>query len=75
MNELFAQYDETDEVIGALVAADAENNSSQQEDEDEEERVLVQLTEEILKLDNDPPLIEVQALMERSLAWSQKYLK
>ena len=77
VKEHFAQFDETDEIIQALNMKE-EKNSSQQEDEEdleEEEQVLTQLTEEILNLGSEARLIEVQSLMDRSVAWYNKYVK
>ena len=74
MKEHFAQFDETDEIIQALNMKE-DKNSSQQEDLEEEEEVLTQLTEEILNLGSEARLIEVQTLMDRSVAWYNKYVK
>ena len=73
MKEHFAQFDETDEIIQALNMK--EEKQEDEEDLEEEEQVLTQLTEEILNLGSEARLIEVQTLMDRSVAWYNKYVK
>ena len=73
VKEHFAQFDETDEIIQALNMK--EEKQEDEEDLEEEEQVLTQLTEEILNLGSEARLIEVQTLMDRSVAWYNKYVK
>ena len=67
MKEQFAQFDETDKTIREVIG-DAENN------EDDEEMILDKLHEDILNMDKDANLLEIQTLVDRTVAWLGKYV-
>ena len=67
MKEQFAQFDETDETIKGVIG-DAENN------EDDEELILDKLHEDILNMDENANLLEIQTLVDRTVAWLEKYV-